>query len=156
MSAISIISSVFFFCSRNLTWFPWLSCRSPGGSDVRRTHIAPLGSLPATRRATPPLSRVTRLRRVQRWLAPSPILPLPHSPFVFKYSPTLCTHPTQALAGLPNLIHTYHVGLPPFNPLDLELDLRKLTTKKHNCIIEVYYLDFSMAMKTLFLFNFPF
>ena len=90
----------------------------PGGSDVLGTHIAPSSGSPPPHLATPPLSRVTRLRRVQRWLAPSPILPLPHSPFVFKYSPTLCTQPTQGSCILST--HLYNAGLP------LDLDLKKI------------------------------
>ena len=98
----------------------------PGGSDVLGTHIAPSsGSLPPylpSRLATPPLSRVTRLRRVQHWLAPSPILPLPHSPFVFKYSPTLCTQPTQGSSISSTRI--FNVGL------SLDLDLKKRKEEK--------------------------
>ena len=75
---------------------------SPGGSDVRGTQIAPCHppSLPCTMctwyhgTISPPLSRVTRLRRVQRWLAPSPIN-RSHT-FVSKHSPTLCIQPDRA------------------------------------------------------------
>ena len=91
---------------------------SPGGSDVRRTHIAPSGSLPPSlpySLATPPLSRVTRLRRVQRWLAPSPIL---RSHTHLLSSPTLCTQPTQGSCILST--HLYNAGLP------LDLDLKKI------------------------------
>ena len=76
MSAISIISSAFFFCSRNLTRFPWLSGRSPGGSDVSGAQVARLFA-----------SNQTQDRRalVSTFSSTS----VPHSPFVFKHSPTL-------------------------------------------------------------------
>ena len=76
MSAISIISSVFFFCSRNLTWFPWLSSRSPGGSDVSGAQVARLFASNQTQ---------DRPALVSTFSSTS----VPHSPFVFKHSPTL-------------------------------------------------------------------
>ena len=74
---------------------------SPGGSDVRGTQIAPSTIFPCTWYpvpSSPPLSRVTRLRRVQRWLAPSPIN-RSHT-FVSKHSPTLCIQPDRANGAL--------------------------------------------------------
>ena len=80
---------------------PRVSC-SPGGSDVRGTHIAPSRPLPCSL-ATPPLSRVTRLRRVERWLAPSPVQ-RSHTHLLSQIlsHPLCCTTP-----GPLRLIHTY-------------------------------------------------
>ena len=60
---------------------------------------------PPARCATPPISRVTRLRRVQRWLAPSPIIPSTAPTLSFCLQ--ILSHP---------LYSTNHPGAPTFDP----------------------------------------
>ena len=107
-------------------WFPgcdreprWVGC--PRDSDCSIYHL-PLYMVPSTLYpvpSSPPLSRVTRLRRVQRWLAPSPIN-RSHT-FVSKHSPTLCIQPHRVSGALDSCVISCK---PSFRT---SLDLHKVT-----------------------------